>query len=88
MPTISTALPDAAHKNAAEVLHGLGTPAEGLTQADADDRLRKYGPNELAQEKSQGWPVRLLKIMRNPLVILLAVLATVSFATGDIRAVP
>ena len=86
MPTISTALPDAAHKNAAEVLHGLGTPAEGLTQADADDRLRKYGPNELAQEKSQGWPVRLLKIIRNPLVILLAVLATVSFATGDFRA--
>ncbi len=86
MPTISTALPDAAHKNATEVLHGLAAPPEGLTQAEAQERLRKHGPNELAQEKPQGWPVRLLKIVRNPLVILLAVLATVSFATGDIRA--
>ena len=44
------------------------------------------GPNEVAQERRQGWPVRLLKIIRNPLVILLATLSAVSFATGDARA--
>ncbi len=40
----------------------------------------------MAQERRQGWPVRLLKIIRNPLVILLAILSAVSFATGDARA--
>jgi Mg2+-importing ATPase len=37
-------------------------------------------------DSAQGWPVRLLKITRNPLVILLATLSTISFATGDARA--
>jgi len=64
----------------------LGTAAGGLTQAEAEHRARTTGLNEVAQEKPQGWLVRLLKIIRNPLVILLTTLSTVSFATGDARA--
>ena len=48
--------------------------------------MRTAGPNEVAQEHRQGWPIRLLKIIRNPLVILLATLSAISFATGDARA--
>src|SRR6202040_241220 len=33
-----------------------------------------------------GWPTRVLKIVRNPLVILLTFLSAVSFLTGDVRA--
>ena len=40
----------------------------------------------MAQERRQGWFIRLLKIIRNPLVILLAALSAISFATGDARA--
>jgi Mg2+-importing ATPase len=40
----------------------------------------------VAQERRQGWPIRLLKILRNPLVVLLAILSSISFATGDARA--
>ena len=40
----------------------------------------------MAQERRQGWFIRLLKILRNPLVILLGTLSAVSFATGDARA--
>ena len=40
----------------------------------------------MASEKHRGWPWRLLTATRNPLVILLIVLATISFATGDARA--
>ena len=64
----------------------LRTAASGLTQSEAESRARTTGPNEVAQEKPQGWPVRLLKITLNPLVILLTVLSGVSFATGDARA--
>ena len=44
------------------------------------------GPNEVAQERKQGWLVRLLKMTRNPLVILLTTLSAISFLTGDARA--
>src|ERR1041385_8314838 len=40
----------------------------------------------MGQESPPGWPLRLLKIIRNPLVILLATLSAISFATGDARA--
>jgi Mg2+-importing ATPase len=83
---ISSAVLDAARKAGEELLRELRTAPGGLTQAQAEERARTTGPNEVAQEKAQGWPIRLLKIMRNPLVILLATLSAVSFATGDARA--
>ena len=58
----------------------------GLTQAEAEEGARKTGPNEVAQERKQSWLVRVLRIIRNPLVILLTTLSAVSFLTGDARA--
>ena len=83
---VSPAVLDAARKNGEEVLQSLRTTAGGLTQAEAEGRARSTGPNEVAQERRQGWFIRLLKIIRNPLVILLATLSAVSYATGDARA--
>jgi Mg2+-importing ATPase len=83
---VSPEVLDAARKDGEELLRTLRTGPEGLTQAEADARARTTGPNEVAQEKPPGWPTRLLRITRNPLVILLAVLSAVSFATGDARA--
>jgi P-type Mg2+ transporter len=83
---VSPAVLDAAGKDGDALLRDLRTGPGGLTQAEAEERARTTGPNEVAQEKPQGWPVRLLKIIRNPLVILLATLSAVSFATGDARA--
>ena len=83
---VSPAVIDAARKDGEQVLRDLRTSAGGLTQADAEERTRTTGPNEVAQERKQGWFVRLLKITRNPLVILLTILSSVSFLTGDARA--
>jgi Mg2+-importing ATPase len=83
---VSPAVLDAARKDGEELLRSLGTTSAGLTQAEAEERARKAGPNEVAQEKAQGWFLRLLKIVRNPLVILLAALSAISFSTGDARA--
>jgi Mg2+-importing ATPase len=76
----------AAHANRDEVLGFHESGPEGLTQAEAERRLAVYGPNEIATQRPVGWPTRLLHALRNPLVILLAVLAAVSLATGDARA--
>ena len=83
---VSPAVLGAARLDADGLLLQLRTTANGLTQAEAEERARTTGPNEVAQERRQGWPVRLLKIIRNPLVILLATLSAISFATGDARA--
>jgi Mg2+-importing ATPase len=83
---VSPAVLDAARKDGEELLQSLRTTPAGLPQAEAEERARTVGPNEVAQERRQGWPIRLLIIIRNPLVILLGTLSAVSFATGDARA--
>src|SRR6202162_1588114 len=76
---VSPAVLDAARKDGEQLLRDLRTSPAGLTQAEAEERARTTGPNEVAQERKQGWPIRLLKIIGNPLVILLTTLSTVSF---------
>jgi P-type Mg2+ transporter len=83
---VSPEIIEAAQMACEDLLVKLQTSPGGLTQAAAEERARQVGLNEIAQEKPQTWPVRLLKIARNPLVILLATLSAVSFATGDVRA--
>jgi len=84
--SVSSAVLDAAGKDGDALLQSLHTTPEGLTQAEAEARARTAGPNEVAQERQRGWFIRLLIILRNPLVILLAALSSISFATGDARA--
>jgi Mg2+-importing ATPase len=77
---------ESAMKETADVVQSLGTLLNGLSDEEAAERLEKYGPNEVAREKKQNWVQRLWLASRNPLVILLTVLAVLSFATGDYRA--
>jgi Mg2+-importing ATPase len=77
---------DAARKEGDTLLRDLRTSVAGLTEAEAEERLRTNGPNEIAQERKEGWLIRLLRIIRNPLVILLATLSALSYFTGDVRA--
>ena len=83
---VSPAVLDAARKDGEELLRDLRTSLAGLTDGEAEERARVTGPNEVAQERKQGWFVRLLKMTRNPLVILLTTLSAISFLTGDARA--
>jgi Mg2+-importing ATPase len=79
----SDAVRDAAMQEATAVLQQLNTSPSGLSEAEAAARLAQYGPNEVAQEKRHGWLLRLWVAVRNPLVILLAIIATITFATAS-----
>ncbi|MCE5266556.1 MAG: magnesium-translocating P-type ATPase [Planctomycetaceae bacterium] len=83
---VSPQLADAAAKPVDEVLRMLQTSATGLTEAEAEERLERHGPNEVASEKERGWLLRLLITMRNPLVVLLSLLSVLAFLSGDPRA--
>ena len=82
---VSDAVRDAATKEATEVLRELGTSPTGLSEDGAASRLAQYGPNEVAQEKRHGWLDRLWTAAINPLVILLTILAILTFATAESR---
>jgi Mg2+-importing ATPase len=68
------------------VYRDLATRSEGLTSADAAARLIQHGPNVLAKDQKPALFRLAGRALRNPLVILLAALATLSLATGDARA--
>ncbi len=74
---------DAAANDVAEILQRLNTSSNGLKEEEAAERLEVFGPNEVGQEKQHGWLQRLWVAVRNPLVILLAVIAIITFATAE-----
>ncbi|MDR3450238.1 MAG: HAD-IC family P-type ATPase, partial [Alphaproteobacteria bacterium] len=69
---IARLAPDAA-------LTQLGTQPDGLSAAEAESRLETYGKNEVAHEDHKGVPEQLLRLLINPLNIMLLVLAGVNF---------
>jgi len=83
---VAQAVVDTVALDAAGVYARLQTRPEGLTAAEAAARLLEHGQNILAKDQRPGFLRLLWHGVLNPLVILLAVLATVSFATGDARA--
>ena len=83
---VSPQLVEAARAEIPDVMRTLATSPQGLTDSEAETRRETYGPNEVAQEEKHGWLWRLMISLRNPLVVLLAALAAISFATGDARA--
>jgi P-type Mg2+ transporter len=74
---------EAAGLEVAEVYARLGTRAEGLSAAEAHERIDRYGPNILAKDRRVGIARLLWRAVLNPLVLLLGALAAISFATGD-----
>ncbi len=83
---VSDELLEKARANTETVLRELESRLDGLTQGEADSRLKQYGLNEIAREKRQSALMRLLSNIKNPLVLLLTALGVLSYLTGDVRA--
>ena len=83
---VSPLVLEIARLDTAGIYARLRTGAAGLSSPEAAARLVEHGPNVLARDQRPGFPRLLWRAVINPLVILLAVLATVSFSTADPRA--
>ena len=68
--------------SAQEVLQALGVAADGLTTAQAQERLAKYGPNKLKEAEKPTLLQRFLAQLKDPMLIILMVAAAVSALTG------
>ena len=80
---VSPDLLEAAKRSPEELFQKVQSSPQGLTQEEAERRLEQYGPNTLGQEKQHTWLKLLGKAVINPLVILLLVLASVTYFTAD-----
>ncbi len=67
-----------------EIFKKLETSLRGLTPAEAEKRLSKYGPNELEEEKRITKLALLVHQLKNPLVGVLFAAALISFLVGKL----
>jgi len=65
------------------VISELGSDASGLQEEEAKARLRRFGYNELEQEKKPSSLVIFLRQFKNILVIILLAATVISFAVGE-----
>jgi len=79
-------LAEASKADNVSALTRLRSSPGGLTWPEALRRLEEFGPNELASQKPPAWPVVLWRALKHPFNGVLTALATVSFATGDLKA--
>ena len=67
-------------KTVEEVIKELGTNlSTGLTQAEAEKRLEKYGPNQLEKEEEDSLWDKIKESFEDPLVRILLLAAVISF---------
>ncbi len=82
---LSPQLLKASTSTAAELYANHGTSPDGLTTEEAERRFEQYGANVVVREHRNGWIKLLVNAVVNPLVILLAILGTISLLTQDIE---
>ena len=66
-----------------QLLSQLGVTDKGLLPADAENRLRTYGPNALEKQRQTRALVLLLSQFKSPLVLILIFAAAISIFVGE-----
>ncbi len=85
-PSNSKLLARAARCDAVDAVLLVDSFEEGLSEEEAEERLEKFGPNTVVSEQRRGRLALFMHACLNPLVVLLVILASVSFASDDYRA--
>ncbi len=65
-----------------QVMQNLGVDESGLTSQQAQERLRKYGPNKLKEGEKPTLLQRFFAQLKDPMLIILMIAAAVSALTG------
>ena len=74
------------NRSVEEVLQEQESSSGGLSNAQAADRLKKYGPNALVEGKKKGVLQVFLEQFKDLLVVVLIVAAIISMLSGRERA--
>lgn len=77
-----------ARKEPQQVYSCLDTRKEGLYEAEAAEKRKKYGKNEIITEKTNQWFILLIKAFINPFIGILMFLALISLVMDVLMAAP
>jgi Mg2+-importing ATPase len=77
--------PKSDYKNNAadELFKILESGANGLSAAEAKNRLATYGPNDISRQKKISGLAKFFSYFKNPLIILLLFASAISIITGE-----
>lgn len=84
----TTKLRNASRSDSNFVYAMLESSEAGITKLTSDDRLKKYGPNEVQHDKAPSWLNQLFKAFINPFIFILLVIAAISFIVDIWMAAP
>lgn len=80
---VPTAFDHAHSMDATEVMDAFQTSRHGLSKAEAELRLTRFGPNTLPQQKPPGILWVFFRQFLNPLIYILLVAAVISLSIGE-----
>ncbi|MGW1894465.1 magnesium-translocating P-type ATPase [Streptomyces sp. NPDC002004] len=75
--------PAPAPPTALQELRALGSGPRGLTEADAEDRLGRFGENTVPSRRTPSWPRLFVRSLRDPFTAVLLSLGVVSAAVAS-----
>ncbi len=71
-----------------DALKKIDTTCKGLSNKEAEERIEKYGYNEINYGNEETWFKKLIRAFINPFSVVLIILAAVSFITDYVIALP
>jgi len=77
---VSDVLTEIAKLDPNDAMERLGTSPDGLKTEDAEARSETFGKNQVAREDHKGIAEQILRLLLNPLNIMLVALAVINFA--------
>lgn len=78
-PAAISKLQTASLKDIEGVFDLMESSKEGITQAETEERIAKFGLNEVEHERAPSWFQQLMKSFVNPFIAILFVIAVISF---------
>ncbi len=72
-------LQKASRKDSADVYSMMESTKEGISQETADERISKFGLNEVNYDRAPSWLKQLLKSFVNPFVFILLAIVVISY---------
>ena len=83
--TITQNLIKHAYLSNGESLRNLGSDLAGLTLKEVEQKVAKFGYNEIDKQENLTWYMHLWLSYKNPFNLLLTILAVVSYLTDDMK---
>ena len=81
-------LRDVSNKDVESVYAFMESSEEGITQAIADERILKFGLNQVQYDRAPNWFKQLIKSFVNPFIFILLAIVVISFVIDVWMAAP